>query len=171
LIARLELPLNIGEQPTWEDYIRMAHNPNYMHVSMQTTTRDLEALFFVKQSNLKELLNVTSCVYLTSDIWSGNAKEDYLSVVFHFVNDDWELEKRVIGMRFIDCSHTGANIIEHILQVISEYGMTSKVSSITLDNASANACALTQLVPITPTFYKNIFFLQIGVHIKMHIKL
>jgi hypothetical protein len=60
-----------------------------------------------------------------------------------------ELEKCVVGMRLIDCSHTSANIAERILQVISKYGMTSKVISITLDNASAstNACALTQLVP------------------------
>jgi hypothetical protein len=33
------------------------------------------------------------------------------------------------------------------MQVISEYSMSSKVFSITLDNASANACAMTELVP------------------------
>jgi hypothetical protein len=104
-------------------------------------------LFFVKQSDVKELLNAASCVCLTSDIWSNNAKEDYLSVVFHFVTDDWELEKRVVSMRLIDCSHTGSNIVERILQVISEYDMTSKVFSITLDNTSTNVCSLTQLVP------------------------
>jgi hypothetical protein len=115
-IATLDLPLNIGEQPAWEDYIRICHNPDYRHVSRQTTTRDLEALFFVKQSDVKELLNAASCVCLTSDIWSGNAKEDYLSVVFHFVTNDLELEKHVVGMRWIDCSHTGANIAQRILQ-------------------------------------------------------
>jgi hypothetical protein len=56
-------------------------------------------LFFIKQSDVKELLNTASYVCLTSDIWSGNAKENYLSVVFYFVTDDWELEKRVVGMR------------------------------------------------------------------------
>jgi hypothetical protein len=64
---------------------------------------------------VKELLNVAPCVYLTSDIWSGNAKEDYFNVVFYFVNDDWKLEKCVVGMRFIDCSHIGASILERIL--------------------------------------------------------
>jgi hypothetical protein len=88
LIARLELPLNIGEQPTWGDYIRNAHNPNYKQVSMQTTTRDVEALFYRKQSDVKQLLEQASCVCLTSDIWSGLAKEYYLSVLFHFVTDD-----------------------------------------------------------------------------------
>jgi hypothetical protein len=35
LIARLDLPLNICEQPTWKDYIRIARNHNYKHVSRQ----------------------------------------------------------------------------------------------------------------------------------------
>jgi hypothetical protein len=87
-IARLDFPLNNGEQPALEDYIRTAHNPNYRHVSRQTTTRDLDSLFYVKQSDVKELLNVPSFVCLTSNIWFGNVKEDYLSVVFHFVNDN-----------------------------------------------------------------------------------
>jgi hypothetical protein len=104
LIARLDLPLNFGERPAWEDYIRAAHTPDCKHVSRQTTTRDLETLFCRKQADVKELLNIASYVCLTSDIWSGNTKEDYLSVVFYFVTDDWELEKRIVGMRLIDCS-------------------------------------------------------------------
>jgi hypothetical protein len=50
-------------------------------------------------------------------------------------------------MRLIDCSHIGVNIAERILQVISEYNMNSKVFSITLDNASANAYAMSELTP------------------------
>jgi hypothetical protein len=69
LIARLDLPLNIGEQPTWEDYIRATHILDYKHVSRQTTTRDLEALFYQKQADVKELLNTTSRVYLTYDVY------------------------------------------------------------------------------------------------------
>jgi hypothetical protein len=37
------------------------------------------------------VLPTASSVALTSDIWSGNAKEDYISVVAHYVNTDWEL--------------------------------------------------------------------------------
>ena len=48
-----------------------------------------------------------NCVCLTSDIWSGNAKEDYLSVVVHYINSDWQLEKRVLGLVLIDVSHNG----------------------------------------------------------------
>jgi hypothetical protein len=40
--------------------------------------------------------NSISFVALTSDIWNGKAKEDYLFVVAHFVNSNWELEKRLV---------------------------------------------------------------------------
>jgi hypothetical protein len=40
-----------------------------------------------------DCLTAYSSIAITSDICNGNAKEDYLSVVAHFINSDWELEK------------------------------------------------------------------------------
>jgi hypothetical protein len=37
---------------------------------------------------MNSVLPTTSSVSLTSDIWSGNAKEDYISVVAHYVSVD-----------------------------------------------------------------------------------
>ena len=39
------------------------------------------------------VLSGASSVALTSDIWSGNVKEYYISVVVHYVSADWELKK------------------------------------------------------------------------------
>jgi hypothetical protein len=49
----------------------------------------------------------TSSVSLISDNWSSNTKEDYISVVAHYVSVDWELQKRVIGFRLIEVKHSG----------------------------------------------------------------
>jgi hypothetical protein len=136
LVARLDLPLGFGASPKFE-YIRIAHNPRFEHVSRTTTTSDIDAHFLTKVDEVKSLLSDASCVCLTSNIWSGNAKEDYLSVVVHFVTADWELEKRIIGLRLIDCSHSGVNIAERISLVLSEYDLITKVLSVTIDNASA----------------------------------
>jgi hypothetical protein len=57
-------------------------------VSRTTTTSNIDAYFLTKVDEVKSLLSNTSCVCLTSNIWSGNAKEDYLSVVVHFVTTD-----------------------------------------------------------------------------------
>jgi hypothetical protein len=137
LVARLDLPLGFGASPEFEEYIRIAHNPGFKRVSRTTTTSDIDAYFLTKVDEVKSLLSDASCVCLTSDIWSDNAKEDYLSVVVHFVTVDWELEKMIIGFRLIDCSHFGVNIVEMVSLVLSEYDLISKVLSVTLDNASA----------------------------------
>jgi hypothetical protein len=93
-------------------------------LSRQTTTRDLVEYYFDRRSKLIESFNsgVTS-VALTSDIWSGSAKEDYLIVVAHFVSSDWLLEKRILGTRLIDMSHNGDNIAERVHAVLEEYGL------------------------------------------------
>jgi hypothetical protein len=136
LVARFDLTLGFGVSPEFEEYIRIAHNPRFECVSRTTTTSDINAYFLTKVDEVKSLLSDASCVCLTSDIWSGNAKKDYLSVVVHFVTADWELEKRIIDFRLIDCSHSGVNIAERISLVLSEYDLITKVLSVTLDNAS-----------------------------------
>jgi hypothetical protein len=91
------------------------------------------------------MLSGASSVALTSDIWSSNAKEDYISVVAHYVSADWELQKKVIGLRLIDVKHTGDNIAEKVGCVIREFGLLDKIFSVTLDNASFNAKAMETL--------------------------
>ncbi|WVZ57497.1 hypothetical protein U9M48_007876 [Paspalum notatum var. saurae] len=143
LISRLDLPICIGESSAFEEYIKKAHNPRFATISRQTTTKDITKYFTGHRDKLIELLksNVSS-VAITSNVWNSNAKEDFVSVVTHFVNPAWELEKRVIGFRLIDVSHSGDNIAERIYAVLSEFSLIDKTFSITFDNASANANAM-----------------------------
>ena len=71
-------------------------------------------------------------------IWFGNAKEDYLSVIAHYINSDRQLEKRVLGLVLIDVSHNGQNIADCVASVLADYGLTENVFVVTLDNASSN---------------------------------
>jgi hypothetical protein len=152
LIARLDLPLGIGDTDAWEEYIQRAHNPRFVKSSRRTTTRDLGKIFAERRDAVKHLLSNASCVALTSDIWSGNAKEDYISVVAHYVSADWEVQKKVIGLRLIEVSHSGENIAERVVVVVEEYGLIDKVFAVTLDNASANAKAMETLTPLFAGF-------------------
>jgi hypothetical protein len=150
LIARLDVPICMGESDAFEDYIKTAHNPKFSGVSRQTTTRDIEKYFSDSKVKLVETLtsSAVNCVCLTSDIWSGNAKEDYLSVVAHFINSDWQMEKRVLGLRLIDESHSGQNIADRVASVLDDFGVSEKVFAVTLDNASSNASAMHHLRPL-----------------------
>ena len=51
-------------------------------------------------------------------------------------------------MRLIDCSHNAENIAERVACVASGYGISDKIFSITLDNASSNTKAMEKLTPL-----------------------
>ncbi|WVZ93147.1 hypothetical protein U9M48_039153 [Paspalum notatum var. saurae] len=154
---RLDLPICIAESAAFEEYIRKAHNPRFTSVSRQTTTRDITKYFADHHAKLVESLRTNvSSVAITSDIWSGNAKEDYLSVVIHYVNSAWELEKRIIGLRLIDVSHSGENIAERVHAVVDEFKLTDKTFSVTSGNASANSTAMTILTPLLSGYVEKV---------------
>ncbi|WVZ77162.1 hypothetical protein U9M48_025060 [Paspalum notatum var. saurae] len=143
LIARLDLPLCFGESDAFQGYITNAHNPKFVKSSRQTTARDLIGLYNNRVEQLVDVLkNSVSSVALTSDIWSGKAKEDYISMVALFVNSDWCLEKRLLGLKSIEVAHTGVNIVERVEMVASDYGITDKIFAIVLGNASSNKTAM-----------------------------
>lgn len=68
----------------------------------------------------------TFSVSLTSDIWSGWAKQDYIRVVVHYVNKNWELQKRIIGFELIDESHTVKHIAQDVLNIVIEFGLPTR---------------------------------------------
>ena len=157
MIAAHDLPLGFGEYPAVVDWVRDCHNPRYQPVSRQTTFRDMKKLAKKMREEIKdEFSTCTFSVSITSDIWSGKAKQDYLSVVAHYVNNDnWELKKRIIGFELIDVSHTGHAIAERILEVVQEFNLTDKIFAITLDNASSNTTAMEELTPILSVYAQS----------------
>jgi hypothetical protein len=70
------------------------------------------------------------------------------SVVAHFVNYDWCLEKRLLGLRPIEVAHTGENIAERVAIVVDAYEISDNFFAIVLDNASSNKTTMYHLKPV-----------------------
>ena len=156
-ICHAGLPISIGEHPALERYIK-TFVPHYQSVSRVTIRSDIVALFNKRRQTLiEDINNGTFNVALTSDIWSGRAKEDYLSVVIHYIDSDWVIQKRIIGFRLVDTSHTSTAISERILNVLVDYDLTEHVIAITLDNAAANTLAIAFLRLLVKGFHEELF--------------
>jgi hypothetical protein len=160
LIAILDFLLNFSKSPSFEEYIRLSHNHVFEKVSRQTTSRDFVKFFTDLRTKVVECLQSVTSIVITSNIWSGNAKEDYLSVVAHYVSKDWLLEKRVIGLKLIETSHTSENIAERVMTVLEDYGVVNKDFSITLDNSSSNSKAMEKLSPLLYSYVGTLFLYQ-----------
>jgi hypothetical protein len=64
----------------------------------------------------------------------------------------------VFGLRLIDVSNSGSNIAERVGIVLDDWRLDDKIFSFTLDNASANASAMTILTPTFFGYVGSVFF-------------
>ena len=56
LLARLDVPISMGETDAFEECIRTAHNPKYVPVSRQTITRDMANFSLIARLSLLRIL-------------------------------------------------------------------------------------------------------------------
>jgi hypothetical protein len=68
--------------------------------------------------------------------------------------------KKLIGIRLIDVSHSGSNIAERVGIVLDDWRLNHKIFSFTLDNASANASAMTFLTPTFSGYVGSVFYIK-----------
>ena len=81
-------------------------------------------------------------VALTSDVWSSGTSHDYICICSHFIDKDWNIEKKLIGFKVMVEGYSGEQIADQVLKAINDFGVTSRIISITMDNASANDRAI-----------------------------
>jgi hypothetical protein len=155
-----DLLIMLGESQNFKNLFQHAFCPQYQSVIRKTTKSDSIAIYKNKLVALKESFKkVYFSFALTSDIWtSSHQKTCYVSVVAHYLDDSYALNKQVIGFRMMDESQTGDAIANHILEVVRDFEIDSKILSITLDNASANTTIIDILTPSVVVIYKRLYY-------------
>jgi hypothetical protein len=148
-IVSEDLPIMMGESPNFKNMIQRAFCPQYQPISRTTIKSDLMSQYRKHLVVLKESFKKVQFSFaLTSDIWTSlHQKTSYISVVAHYLDNSYCLHKLVIGFRVMNDSHTGSAIAKHILGVVNAFGISNKIMSITLDNASSNTNAIESLSP------------------------
>ncbi|XP_057948280.1 zinc finger BED domain-containing protein RICESLEEPER 2-like [Malania oleifera] len=114
-------------------------NPDVKPIARNTAKADVLKIHKREKEKLK--LTIQSAfgrVCLTSDCWSFPTTEGYLCITVHFVDENWILHSKIINFSHMPPPHSGVALSEKIFSVLKEWGIDSKIFSITLDNATAN---------------------------------
>jgi hypothetical protein len=112
----------------------------------------LQAYREAKPKVSQALAKANSKLTLSFDGWTANNKVlDLLGVVVHYLDENHERRAVVVGLRDTLGSHTGANMADHLLQVIQDFALADKIAYFIADNASNNDVALKVLSTYLPS--------------------
>ena len=120
----------------------------------------------MRENLIREFSTFNATISCTSDLWQGRVFQHYICVTGHYLDSNWQVQKRLLGFRRMPYPHNAQHIFESIMGVFDMYNMKEKVMSITFDNASANNAAITLFkTTLRPPFGGKNFHQKCACHI------
>ncbi|KAG8364370.1 hypothetical protein BUALT_Bualt19G0121800 [Buddleja alternifolia] len=141
-----KFPFNIGEHEHFEDFLSSL-NPNFQLPCRNTIRSDVIDVYREEKVKVQTLLDGLSCkMSLTTDIWtSDHSRVAYCCLTAHFIDDEWELQKKILSFKKIPYPHDGDNLFNFMKENILEWNLDKKIFSVVVDNASSNDSMMRKL--------------------------
>ncbi|KAI7946600.1 hypothetical protein MJO29_011127 [Puccinia striiformis f. sp. tritici] len=145
LLARMiivhEYPFRITEHPHFRAFVHSLQ-PRFKMIGRHTVRDNCIKIYNEMKLKLMEEMSNIQRVALTTDLWTSSDQTAYMVVTVHYINEKWELIKRIIGFKPLASPHDGPAISERISQTLLEWNLMEKCTFMTLDNASSNNAAV-----------------------------
>ncbi|GLT55520.1 hypothetical protein SLA2020_286350 [Shorea laevis] len=141
MILYHEYPFMLVEHVVFNKFMR-ACTPHWERISRATAKNLCIATYESEKKKLKTLLSRVHKVNITTDMWTSCQQISYMVVTCHFIDSDWNLNRRVLNFCNIPPPHNGRIISDALHKCFRDWGIDNKIGSITVDNASANDSAL-----------------------------
>jgi zinc finger BED domain-containing protein 1 (E3 SUMO-protein ligase ZBED1) len=90
-------------------------------------------------------------VAITTDGWSSLATKAYLNITAHWLDEDFRMQRAVLGISRLMGSHTHDKIADCLREVIARFDLTSKVFHATTDNADPWVQAVRDVLELLST--------------------
>ena len=116
-----------------------------INLSCRTTLTNvlLPKLYEEAKTKLREKLASVNHVALTTDGWTSNTGDSYITVTVHYINSHLKMITRVLNTSFVPQAHTSENICAFLKEVANEWNIDEKIVPIVTDNESNMKLAVT----------------------------
>lgn len=103
-------------------------------------------LYESMKGNIKNLLVRTpGRISLTSDMWMSLNNEWLFSYNYLFIDANWNLKKYILCMTDTNFSRTGSKLFKKIYEILVDWDIIKKLSSLTLDSTFVNDLCISLL--------------------------
>ena len=138
------VPICTVEKPSFKKLVRTFDSKYKLPGRNFFSHTAIPALYSKVCDEVKNELKQVNYVSLTTDGWFSTCRDPYLSLIVHYIDNNWTLQKKCLHTMYWPESHTGDNIAAFIKDDPAEYGMVpANVTSVTTDGAAnmVSACA------------------------------
>ncbi|XP_031268697.1 zinc finger BED domain-containing protein RICESLEEPER 2-like [Pistacia vera] len=116
--------------------VHMYLNHEVKQYTRNTAKADCLKVYYREKEKIKLALErVSGRICLTSDILSSCTIDGYISLTAHYVDENWELQSRILNFCHIPSPHSGALLSDIVYDFLKDCGIEKKFFSLTLDNA------------------------------------
>lgn len=139
-VVATDQSFSFGDNTILEWFIQNSIQPAFERIPKDTLISDIIRNYEQMKSNIKnQLSEFNGVISFTSDIWmSCNERLGYVCVTSHYINSDWQLEKKIIAFRLLEYPHNSVTIYRELVKIFADYEVNDKILSITFDIASLN---------------------------------
>jgi len=135
LIVKCGLPVSIVDNVNFRAFVADL-DPNVSVPCRQTVTQTiLPQQLTQMREKLQHIIDDSSDVSLTTDIWTDRRAHAFLAVTVH-VFGEGKPNSYLLDFKSFDGSHTGTRIAEALENSVSRYGIQEKIRTIITDNAA-----------------------------------
>nr|KYP48753.1 Putative AC transposase [Cajanus cajan] len=129
MIIEHDLPYSFVECKRFRELIEYLH-PDVKIPSRRVATSNINKMYECEKEKLKLVLSkLPGRINLTSDVWTSCTTEGYISLTTHYVDQNWKLHSKMLNF---------SHFPKIIYGFLEDWGIETKIFSLTLDNASSN---------------------------------
>ncbi|KAM0923387.1 hypothetical protein ACQ4PT_005571 [Festuca glaucescens] len=134
-----EYPLAIVDHAGFRKFYSILQ-PMFKVVSRQTIRKDIIEMHEGQRDKMiKYSANFKNRVAVTSDLWTaGHQRRGYMAVTAHYIDGSWNLKSFLLRFVYVPAPHTAAVLCDVLHEVLVEFHLERKISTITLDNCTTN---------------------------------
>ncbi|KAK9669680.1 hypothetical protein RND81_13G148300 [Saponaria officinalis] len=137
MIIQTEEPFLLAEHNAFNKYIKK-NQPEHKPTGRKTVRSNaMKQYCELKQKLISDFANMTCRFNLTADAWDSGYDYSYICITAHWIDREWNLQKRIISFSKLEFPHNAINMHNIIINSICEYNIKSKILSVTFDNAIA----------------------------------
>ncbi|KAM6556413.1 hypothetical protein CsatB_003432 [Cannabis sativa] len=138
-IVKHEYPLSMVEHSGFIEYSSTSC-PMFQMVSRNTVRSDIMKMYKTEKEKCRQNFEKSrSRIAITSDMWTANhQKRGYMAVKTHFIDDSWNLHSQILSFKYVPCPHDAPALLEAIRSCLNDWKREDKISTVTLDNCTAN---------------------------------